>query len=423
MNMMLTALIRIALSALLLIPFSMTDGEVHEDYIRTYREIAVKEMERTGIPASIKLAQAILESNGGRSELARKAHNHFGIKCGNDWQGETYHLEDDDYDSGGNKVKSCFRVYRRDEASFIAHSEFLRDPKKAARYGFLFRIPPTDYRRWAHGLKKAGYASNPRYPQLLIDLIERYKLDQYDLVSPDALDKLAGISRINDIRLTFAREGESLGSIANRTESSVNKLIKYNDYLYTADGPLPEEALVYLQPKRNYFRGKQQWHKVQAGETLMSISQLYGIKVAKLRKKNRIPYGFEPAVGERIRLRWKISKKDIPRTVRPGPLPEKGQPIPTQEPTPPEPSTRPDPQVIDDSDLPLATPSPPQGTPTLPGIEDEPGPATSPILHTVAPGDTLWQISRKYKISVAQIKILNQLDTDAIQVGQKLRLK
>ncbi len=423
MNMMLTALIRFALSGLLLIPFSLPVGDVHEAYIRTYREIAVKEMERTGIPASIKLAQAILESNGGRSELARKAHNHFGIKCGNDWNGATYHLEDDDYDSGGNKVQSCFRVYRRDDASFIAHSEFLRDPKKSSRYGFLFRIPPTDYRRWAHGLRKAGYASNPRYAQLLIDLIERYKLDQYDLVSPDALDKLAGISRINDVRLTFARDGESLASIARRTETSISLLIKNNDYLYPADGPLPEEALVYLQPKRNYFRGKQQWHKVQAGETLMSISQLYGIKVVKLRKKNRIPDGFEPAVGERIRLRWKIPKKDIPRTVRPGPLPERGKPLPEQEPAPTTPTTRPDPQVIDDSDLPLAPPPPAQGTPNLPSIEDEPGPSTTPVLHTVVPGDTLWQISRKYKISVEQIKSLNQLQADSIQVGQKLRVK
>ncbi|MCF8238548.1 MAG: LysM peptidoglycan-binding domain-containing protein [Saprospiraceae bacterium] len=423
MNMILTALIRFTLGSLLLTPVSTPSEQVHEEYIRTYREIAIKEMERTGIPASIKLAQAILESNGGRSELARKAHNHFGIKCGNDWKGDTYHLEDDDYDSSGNKVHSCFRVYRRDEASFIAHSEFLRDPKKAPRYGFLFRIPPTDYRRWAHGLRKAGYASNPRYPQLLIDMIERYKLDQYDLISPDALDKLAGISRINDIRLTFAKDGESLASIAKRTETPVSQLIKYNDYLYKDDGPLPEEALVYLQPKRNYFRGKQQWHKVQTGETLMTISQLYGIKVDKLRKKNRIPDGFEPAVGERIRLRWKVSKKDIPRIVRPGPRPEKGTPLPVQETTPSPTATTPNPQVIDDSDPPLDASSPKPKAPKIPSKEDEPGPSTLPVLHTVEPGDTLWQISRKYKISVEQIKSFNQLQADSIQVGQKLRVK
>lgn len=422
MNMMLTVLFQLILGFHFLIPHSPRVDNIHDGYIRTYREIAVKEMERTGIPASIKLAQAILESNGGRSELALKARNHFGIKCGGEWTGDTYHLKDDDYDSAGNHITSCFRVYRRDEASFIGHSEFLRDPKKASRYGFLFRIPPTDYKRWAHGLKKAGYASNPRYPQLLIDMIERYKLDQYDLVSPDALDKLAGISRINDIRLTFVKEGETLSSIARRTETSTSKLIKYNEYLYTENGPLPEEALIYLQPKRNYFRGKQQWHKVQKDETLVSISQLYGVKVDKLRKKNRIPDGHEPAPGERIRLRWKVKKTDIPRTIRTGPLPER-EPLPkisAPEPTP----TRPDPIIIDDSDLPNAIKNaPPSSTGKAPAIEDDPGTTTLPVLHKVTAGETLWKISKQYGISVEVLKTLNQLQTDSISVGQTLRIK
>ncbi len=418
MNMMLTALFRLSLGFLLMTTTVPPPDPVHDEYIRTYREIAVKEMERTGIPASIKLAQAILESNGGRSELALKARNHFGIKCGGEWTGETYELVDDDYDVAGNRIKSCFRVYRRDEASFIGHSEFLRDPKKAARYGFLFRIPPTDYQRWAHGLKKAGYASNPRYPQLLIEMIERYKLDQYDLVSPDALDRLAGISRINDIRLAFARPAETLQSIADRTETPVSKLLKYNDYTYRTDETLEENALVFLQPKRNYFRGKQQWHKVQAGETLMGISQMYGIKVDKLRKKNRIPDGLEPAPGERLRLRWKVSRKEIPRTLRPEP--RKEAELPVKGPVNAPDSPRPQPIVIDDSDLP-GTPTPipsrtlePEGEVPSVGKSDK---------HIVAPGDTLWRIAKQYDLRVEELKSLNNLQSDSIQVGQSLRVK
>lgn len=397
----------------------------HDDYIRTFRQIAIQEMERTGIPASIKLAQAILESNGGKSELAVKAHNHFGIKCGNDWKGPTYELKDDDYDDAGNHINSCFRVYRKDEASFIAHSEFLRDPNKASRYGFLFRIPPTDYRRWAHGLRKAGYATNPRYPQLLIDMIERYHLDQYDLVSPDALDKLAGISRINDVKLTFAREKETLATIASRTDVSVNQLLKYNDYIYTPDTPLNEDDLVYLQPKRNYFRGKQNWHKVQSGESLLSIAQLYGIRVDKLRKKNRIPDGFEPAPGERIRLRWKIRKSDIPRIVRQGPAPEKipivDPPIQPKSQKPEDPGAK---KVVTDDNLP--DPNRPGKEPVkiiIPSAEDEPGGQLPATFHTVAPGDTLWRIAKQYDLTVEKLKTINRLTSDQIGVGQKLRVK
>ena len=402
----------------------MASADPHDAYIRTFRQVAIQEMERTGIPASIKLAQAILESNGGRSELATKAHNHFSIKCGSNWKGPTYELKDDDYDDAGNHINSCFRVYRKDEASFIAHSEFLRDPNKASRYGFLFRIPPTDYRRWAHGLHKAGYATNPRYPQLLIDMIERYHLDQYDLVSPDALDKLAGITRINDVKLTFAREKETLATIAARTEVSVNQLLKYNDYVYTPDTPLNEDDLVYLQPKRSYFRGKQSWHKVQPGESLLSIAQLYGIRVDKLRKKNRIPDGFEPATGERIRLRWKIRKSDTPRTVRQGPVPEKVPiPDPPKQTLPKEPA-RPAPSVVVDDDLPDS--SRPRTEPVniaVPSVEDDPGRPTRATWHTVAPGDTLWRIAKQYDLTVEKLKSINRLTSDQIGVGQKLRVK
>ena len=413
---------------LLILPVLGSSQSVNqEDYIREYREIAIREMTRTGIPASIKLAQAILESNSGQSELARKARNHFGIKCGGGWDGPTYYLLDDDYDDNGNHVRSCFRVYRHAEASFIAHSEFLRDPAKSARYGFLFRIPPTDYKRWAKGLRKAGYATNPRYPELLIGLIERHRLDQYDLISPDALDKLAGISRINDIRVAHARADESLEDIAARTEIPARRLVKYNEGLYTAVQPLPENTLVYLQPKRHFFRGKQKWHRVEEGQTLATISQLYGIKVDKLRHKNRIPPTHEPRVGERVKLRWRVSKKKAPQSYRPGPAPELDPILPREEmediPEPEEIHEEEPPTVMDDSDLPPPPPPVPSREPLAPSPEDDPGDGSDPVYHTVQPGETLWRIARAHGITVATLKERNSLSSDAIQVGQRLRIK
>ncbi|MBE2290268.1 MAG: glucosaminidase domain-containing protein [Chitinophagaceae bacterium] len=140
-----------------------------EEYIAAYKKIARKEMRKHGIPASITLAQGILESNSGNSELARRAHNHFGIKCTGDWNGRTYHVDDD-------KPNECFRRYKHAEASFHDHSDFL----KRKRYEALFELDRDDYEGWAKGLKKAGYATNPKYPQLLINLIEKHKLYKYD---------------------------------------------------------------------------------------------------------------------------------------------------------------------------------------------------------------------------------------------------
>jgi flagellum-specific peptidoglycan hydrolase FlgJ len=169
------------LCLLLLVVFSSCHRKLHrqqraarnkittEEYIATYKKIARKEMKRNGIPASITLAQGILESGSGNSELARRARNHFGIKCTSDWQGKTYHVDDD-------RPNECFRRYRHVEHSFHDHSEFL----KKKRYSQLFELDRDDYKGWAKGLKRAGYATNPKYPQLLINLIEKHKLYKYD---------------------------------------------------------------------------------------------------------------------------------------------------------------------------------------------------------------------------------------------------
>ncbi len=307
-----------------------TQDRIH--YVNKFKQIAVEEMHRTGIPASIKLAQAILESNAGKSVLAKKANNHFGIKCGYSWTGRTYFRLDDDYDDKGNPIESCFRTYNSVESSFIAHSEFLTNNGRTSRYDFLFDYDPTDYKKWAHGLKKAGYATNPKYPILLIKLIEDYELHLFDSVLPfDATPILADVKikhkdkpgatpngskyltnrvlKVNDVDMTYASEGETVLEIANRAQIPIKRILKYNEELYSGAQDLNKSYRVYLQPKRSSFRGKQKTHMVKTGETMMDISQMYGVKLEKLYIKNRIAFNTEPKAGENIKIRgWKVKE-------------------------------------------------------------------------------------------------------------------
>jgi flagellum-specific peptidoglycan hydrolase FlgJ/LysM repeat protein len=159
----------------------ITNQQARLNYVDRFKGIAVREMERTGVPASIKLAQGLLESDAGRSTLANQANNHFGIKCHSGWQGQSYYKEDDDYDPVTKQlIKSCFRVYQNADQSFMEHSEFLRDPRKVNRYGWLFQLPKNDYVAWANGLEKSGYATATDYSEKLIKLIEDYQLAQFD---------------------------------------------------------------------------------------------------------------------------------------------------------------------------------------------------------------------------------------------------
>jgi flagellum-specific peptidoglycan hydrolase FlgJ/LysM repeat protein len=160
---------------------AVTTQQARLNYVDRFKGIAIREMERTGVPASIKLAQGLLESDAGRSTLANQANNHFGVKCHSEWQGERYYKEDDDYDPVTKElIKSCFRVYKNADESFMAHSEFLRDPRKVNRYGWLFQLPKTDYVAWANGLEKSGYATASDYSEKLIKIIEDYQLSQFD---------------------------------------------------------------------------------------------------------------------------------------------------------------------------------------------------------------------------------------------------
>ena len=319
----------IYLTILALLVVNIAFGQMAQDrlhYIQKFSKIAQEEMERTGVPASIKLAQAILESNGGKSVLSRKANNHFGIKCGGDWNDRSFYRVDDEKDKKGNDIESCFRVYKNAETSFIAHSEFLRKNK---RYEFLFSLPHDDYRAWAHGLKKAGYATNPKYPTLLIKVVEDYSLYQYDnlfVPADDAIlasteedaffeelarqekakaqaSKITKTGKLNDIDVIFADVDETPEIIAAKTDVPLRRIFKYNESLTDPNQALPADAIVFLQPKRKAYRGRKKFHKVTEGETIAQISQKYGIRIDKLLRRNRLSNTEEPLAGAILKIK------------------------------------------------------------------------------------------------------------------------
>jgi LysM repeat protein len=475
---------------LLLACITQAQSNTHLEYIDRYKEIAILEMERAGIPASIKLAQGLLESGAGSSDLARRANNHFGIKCGSNWTGKTYYKKDDDVNDRGELIESCFRSYKNADFSYTAHSEFLRDPKKQYRYGFLFRLDPTDYKGWAHGLKRAGYATSATYAIKLIDIIERYELYRYDRMTttevfPDG-DGTPGVGEDNDFEVTpgviftnndveymLTREGETLSEIAIRTRTNVQDLMAYNDQEYSRNEKLKSGTPIYLQPKRNSFRGRREWHYVKEGETMFSISQIYGIDLGRLYRRNKLERDQMPAVGERLKIRgWNVS--DPPRLQR------KFDTTPAEEendgggftiPLPPLDDDV-DPIVIkdeeEDFDLddgfdldddytldPITPVRPPNGNsggntrpdnrpgnndrPYEPPVTDDgfdddrfddpdpitpnPNPTPTTRTHTVVKGDTLYNISRRYNLSVAELKALNGLTNNTIFIGQQLKVK
>lgn len=395
------------------------------DYINKYKRLAVSEMNRAGVPASIKLAQALLESNAGRSELARKANNHFGIKCHANWGGKTYELEDDDYDEFGNLKKSCFRKYKDVEDSYIAHSEFLRDPRKANRYGFLFRLETTDYKRWAKGLRTAGYATAAGYDDKLIRLIETYKLHELDKLTEGDLpggkhkpnkskDLIAGldVQRVNDVRVVLAKNNLTVEEISQRSGIPIKRLERYNEKLPSVNTPLANDYRVFLQPKRCAVRGGNKWHYVKAGEDIFTISQEYGVSSKKLRKRNRIPAAAEPQVNQRLKLRGlRIRKGDQPRL--------------TTEPKPTEtvPPLDADDGFMQDDDVAPEQPGQPDIVVPDPPTNNTPDVPADGTYHTVAKGDTLYNISRRYGLTVDALKKLNNLTEDSIKIGQKLRIK
>jgi len=310
-----------------------------DEYLRKYSALAIKEMNRTGIPASITLAQGMLESDYGRSKLARKGNNHFGIKCHSDWRGEKIYHDD-------NRRGECFRAYRTVEDSYRDHSDFL---VKGSRYRELFRLSSTDYRGWAHGLKKAGYATDPKYPALLIRKIEDYGLHSFDTGDKTGLlpvkqpavinirtDSVAGPAQIqqqvsvklseqdtapvitpapvktvtmgtvklemnNNVQYIIVRENDTYKSLAEEYMLLSWEIVRYNDL--ASGTPLKPGQVLYLQPKRNKAEAGFNLHTVLPGETMYSVSQKYAVRLSALYKMNLMEEGTECATGQKLRLR------------------------------------------------------------------------------------------------------------------------
>ncbi len=294
------------------------DSEIIKNYIKTYCGIAVEEMQRTGVPAAIKLAQGIHETMAGESPLVQKSNNHFGIKCKSGYNGP-YVLHDDD------RPIERFMKYDSAEQSYRDHSDFL---KSRQRYASLFQIDPTNYAAWAYGLKKAGYATNPRYPQLLIGIIEKYNLGDYTAMAlgkmeinedvaayiaqknhaptPTATNKKQksiypdGEFMINQTKVIFAQAGSTLSDVAKKYDLSLTTLYNLNDFS-TLSESLKKGTLVYLQLKRT--QSNKPYHEVVAGEGLYDIAQSEGIRLESLLKYNGLNKYNTPAVGARLRLR------------------------------------------------------------------------------------------------------------------------
>ena len=279
---------------------SISWNQRYQDYFDQYKDVAVEQMLKYHIPASITLAQGVLESGAGRSELATRANNHFGIKC-NGWIGRKSYHDDDERNE-------CFRAYDNVYESYKDHSIFLTTSK---RYSSLFQLKLTDYKGWAKGLKACGYATSPTYATKLIEIIQLYKLYQYDTAK--GYDKfqtqqvkngdLRHIYAFNKNYYLIARKGDTFRSIAKEVDVSYRKLAKYNER--NKNDKLEEGEIVWLKKKRSKapkdYKGRS--HYVKSGESMYSISQRYGIRLKKLYKINNIPPDYQIRVGEAIRLR------------------------------------------------------------------------------------------------------------------------
>ena len=466
--------------------YSTMSSTTQQDYIKTYKDAAVMEMNRGGIPASIILAQGLIESAAGQSDLAQNANNHFGIKCAGGWTGRTFYKQDDDRDADGKPIKSCFRVYNSVFEGFHDHGEFLRDPKKYNRYGFLFNLDKTDYKSWARGLQSAGYATSQTYATQLIGIIERFKIYEYDRpnatagVQPDpATPKPTGpngatppdpinpnvpvvppaqrIGRVNDVKVVLTRPGETLDDIAKLYRLNTLKVADYNDRGHTPGLKLKENTRIFIQAKRERWRGRANEHFVRDDQMMFDISQLYGIQLKKLLDRNGLSNGQEPASGEKIMLKGARRKGDnvvlrdasnvVGKPANPNPT------IPVAQPPNPGKNTVNDDELFEINGNQSTTQPPatkPAPTPSFPGTKPatsdvpypsdpipqpgnggmQPAPTVTPPAqpaaagyHLVVKGDTLFNVSRKYNLSVERLKQMNNMTDNNIRLGQTLRVR
>jgi len=406
MKLKLTIFLIAILSGKILSAQTETDVTV---YVNTYKDIAISEMQRSGIPASIILAQGIHETQAGTSDLVKKSNNHFGIKCKDTWTGSVVYHDDD-------RRGECFRSYSSPLDSYKDHSDFLRN---SPRYGFLFQIDPTDYESWAYGLKKAGYATNPKYPQILIQLIRDYNLQQYTLIAmgkikpsdevmvshetdkaiPGAPDqqKMAvpekkavnppqyptGEFTINNTRVVFAKSGSSLLALSDQYDISLSRMMDFNDL--KDEDVLIKDQLIFLQRKRK--KGATEFHIVQPGETLYDICQAEAIRYESLLALNFLSNGEEPAAGEKIYLQSQAPAK-------PALYDERNRQTAGSDQNPVN---------IDTKDKNAAA-----------------IPSANAVTHIVQNKETLYSISKKYGVDMEQIQKWNKLDSLNLKKGQEL---
>jgi LysM repeat protein len=405
--------------ALLLNTFTQAQDSYREQiiqYIETYAPLAIKEMNRTGFPASIKIAQGIHESGAGRSNLVSRSNNHFGIKCKSTWDGEKVYHDDD-------AAGDCFRAYESAEDSYIDHSDYL---KSQSRYSFLFEYDPDDHVSWAWGLKKAGYATSPVYAETIIKFVETYQLNelnQFVEVDEEEIDLTeyfsmvrsnlplitattssttntnttalksgpnktfeeveekirstntkksnglypSGVFKINGSKVVFGEQGTSVLSLAKKYKVQASSILLFNE-LPKKTTLLKKDQLVYLQRKKK--TGKKSFHRVKKGETLVDISQTEGVQLASLLKLNKLKAGQLPKAGQKISLKNPMSKS---------------------------------PQLAKNTSKSSSK-------------------GNKASIHVVKKGESLWTIAKKYSVTVDSIKDANNIKGNDLQVGQSLKI-
>ncbi len=352
-----------------------------EQYIALYKDIAIREMKRMGVPAAITLAQGLLETESGNSDLVKKSNNHFGIKCKSNWTGGSVTHDDD-------AAGECFRLYKTADDSYRDHSNFLRG---SDRYRSLFKLDVKDYKGWAYGLKQAGYATNPKYPQILIKNIEQYNLQQYTLAAADevpkydadkyqddpvekitakadaeektpegtsTLDVSDKVITVNGSKAVYAGKGTSLLVVATKNNIALSKMLGFNEL--AEDGMLVKDQYVFLEKKSK--TGANDYYVVNEGESLYDVAQKNGIQLQYLLDYNKL------AGGEHITAGTKLSLK-------PGITPAKNEIVPVVQ---------------------------------------------KQKIHVVAPKEGLYGISKKYNVTVEQLKEWNNLQSDSLRIGQEL---
>ena len=371
-------------SIIFLLQISFAQNITVDQYIQEYKDFAIREMKRMGVPAAITLAQGLLETENGNSDLVKKSNNHFGIKCKSSWTAEGVSHDDD-------ALGECFRRYKDAEGSYRDHSNFLRG---SDRYAFLFKLDPKDYKGWAYGLKKAGYATNPRYPEILIKNIEDNNLQQYTLevaidiplfdaskytsdpedktfnevsntnsttktAEDDQLQQFENKISINGSTAIYAKKGTSLLAIATQNNINLEKLLEYNDL--QTDGLLEKDQVIFLDKKSK--EGGKDFYIVQPNETIYDVAQKNGIRLQNLCEYNSLTSNDSLYAGTKLNLK----------------------------------STNDNNEVVNKNVS-----------------------ANEVKTHSVEPKEGLYSISKRYGVTINQIREWNNLQSDKLKVGQQL---